>query len=371
METFDRATLFICLVLLSHDAFCDAQSNKVRLVGGSSATEGRVEVFYNREWGTVCDDNFDDKDAAVICSMLGFTKMNAKAKQRAFFGQGTGRIWMDELRCRDADIDLFSCQQSALGSHNCGHSEDAGVVCAISAASNIRLAGGGNPMEGRVEVYYNNQWGTVCDDSWDTRDASVVCFMLGYSRENAIPNLSASFGQGTGQIWMDDVLCEGTERDLFDCKKPPIGRHNCGHSEDAGVTCSLEGSVRLVGGSSPLEGRVEIHSSGSWGTVCDDSWDNTDAAVVCFMLGFLRGGAVARTGGYFQSGVGNILLDEVNCIGTERSILQCLHAGLLSADCGHHEDAGVTCKGVQSAGILRGKHLIIVNGNNPVLANLS
>lgn len=59
--------------------------------------------------------------------------MNAKAKQRAFFGQGTGRIWMDELRCRDADIDLFSCQQSALGSHNCGHSEDAGVVCAISA----------------------------------------------------------------------------------------------------------------------------------------------------------------------------------------------------------------------------------------------
>lgn len=92
----------------------------------------------------------------------------------------------------------------------------------------------------------------------------------------------------------------------------------------------------------------------------------------CIGTSFIfRGGAVARTGGYFQSGVGNILLDEVNCIGTERSILQCLHAGLLSADCGHHEDAGVTCKGVQSAGILRGKHLIIVNGNNPVLANLS
>lgn len=70
-----------------------------------------------------------------------------------------------------------------------------------------------------------------------------------------------------------------------------------------------------------------------------------------------REGAVARKGGYFQSGVGDILLDDVNCIGTENSILQCLHKGLRSADCRHDKDAGVTCKGVQSADILRGKHL--------------
>lgn len=55
--------------------------------------------------------------------------MNATAKGQAFFGQGNGRIWMDELRCTDYDMDLFTCPQSTLGSHNCKHNEDAGVVC--------------------------------------------------------------------------------------------------------------------------------------------------------------------------------------------------------------------------------------------------
>lgn len=55
--------------------------------------------------------------------------MNATAKGQAFFGQGNGRIWMDNLRCTDNDTDLFTCPQNALGSHNCRHNEDAGVLC--------------------------------------------------------------------------------------------------------------------------------------------------------------------------------------------------------------------------------------------------
>ncbi|XP_067154689.1 macrophage receptor MARCO [Apteryx mantelli] len=95
----------------------------------------------------------------------------------------------------------------------------------------IRIAGGGR--RGRVEILYEGIWGTICDDSWDTQDGTVVCRMLGYSR--AVSTFTAS--AGTGQIWLDDVNCEGSEHSIFDCSKPSWGLHNCSHSEDAGVEC--------------------------------------------------------------------------------------------------------------------------------------
>ena len=105
--------------------------------------------------------------------------------------------------------------------------------------SAIRLVGGSSPSEGRVEVYYNGTWGTVCDDSWSRTDASVVCRMLGYSGAASAPG-SAHFGQGTGKIWLDNVGCSGSENSLFDCYHRPWGDHDCSHSEDAGVVCGGE-----------------------------------------------------------------------------------------------------------------------------------
>ncbi|NXC72599.1 MARCO protein, partial [Anhinga anhinga] len=95
----------------------------------------------------------------------------------------------------------------------------------------IRIAGGGR--RGRVEIFYQDSWGTICDDGWSTQDASVVCRMLGYNR--AVSAFTAS--SGTGPIWLDDVNCNGREHSIFDCEKPDWGVNNCSHNEDAGVEC--------------------------------------------------------------------------------------------------------------------------------------
>ena len=108
----------------------------------------------------------------------------------------------------------------------------------------IRLANGSNSHEGRVELFYQGAWGTICDDGWDINDANVVCRMLGYPKAlnvtvgSANQKVAGRFGAGSGDIILDDLSCTGIEDNIGSCKH---GRrykeHNCVHNEDAGVIC--------------------------------------------------------------------------------------------------------------------------------------
>ena len=110
-------------------------------------------------------------------------------------------------------------------------------------------------------------------------------------------------------------------------------------------SCITDGRLRLIGGSSYNEGRVEVNYNGEWGTVCDDGWDNTDAGVVCRQLGFGSSGTAIGSAGFGQ-GSGLIWLDSVTCTGSESTLASCGHLGInVTRDCDHTEDAGVRCSG--------------------------
>jgi len=113
-------------------------------------------------------------------------------------------------------------------------------------AVSVRLVGGPFSQEGRLVVFYNGTWGTVCDDRFTDAAANVVCSMLGYGQGQVIGN---RYGGGSGRIWLDDIQCNGTETSIAYCQHRGWGRHDCDHNEDVSVSCT---TARLTGGPSPV-----------------------------------------------------------------------------------------------------------------------
>ena len=202
-------------------------------INDTRKSTGRVEVFYDGKWGTICDDAWDMNDANVVCRQAGY-KRALQAYRGAAHGQGGGPIWLDDLACSGSEKYLHECRHRGWGKTDCTHKRDASVKCTYGS-SVVRLSGGSHHY-GRVEIYENGRWGTLCDHTWDIYDAHVVCRELGFTGATSALR-RAAYGQGSGPVLRAHVYCQGNEDSLLDCPHCPQSKGHCRHHEDASVVC--------------------------------------------------------------------------------------------------------------------------------------
>jgi len=258
----------------------------------------------------------------------------------------------------------------------------------------VRLVDGTVPHEGNVEVFHLGKWGSVCDDEWDIREATVICRELGWD-DVARPTHNSMYGPARNPFWIDNTYCTGGEKNLTECRFDGWGQNDCHESEAAGVICQTgpglrriieedgesdrqvtssttteaapvlakklqsdmvpririqevmgsDAKVRIQGGRVAEEGRVEIQrTDGSWGLVCGDGWSLFEAMVVCRQLGLGYAQHAVQTD-FFGGNRSELALSGVNCRGGESSLAQCFHDRYGEIDCpGRGENiAAVVC----------------------------
>ena len=315
----------------------------LRLADGSASGSGRVEVFYDGEWGTVCDDGFGIEEATVVCRQLGYSgAVGALYNQDVVAGSGT--IWLDDLACNGSETGLSDCAHAGWGSSNCLHAEDVGVQCADTSTPTLSIADGSAAedagelelvvslipaSDAEVTVEYETADGTATAEADYTAASGTLTFAADTTRRTLTVAL------------IDDAALEEDETftvTLSDASGAALSSHRATGT----ILDDEHAPLRLADVSAPGSGRVEVFHDGEWGTVCDDGFGIEEATVVCRQLGY-PGVVRALSNQAVVAGSGTIWLDELACKGSETGLSDCAHAGWGTSNCVHLEDAGVQC----------------------------
>ncbi|XP_019849178.1 PREDICTED: deleted in malignant brain tumors 1 protein-like isoform X2 [Amphimedon queenslandica] len=360
---------------------------QIRLQGGTYTSFGRLEVYCNGQWGTVCDDSFDATDARAACRQLGYSDYTPYVSGN-FAGPSSQPIWLNNVTCSSTSNCLATCESCpATQYHNCGHNRDVVLGCefddfyifssntlrtcqyaTLPDRGTVRLIRNGvflsTYSSGIVQIYYGSssstasRWGNICyDTSFASTEANVICNQLGYNGVSTYGGAGSttSYGTDAAATILDDVNCASSSYlTLQQCSLSTVIKSSCvSNSEDVYVSCyttriwnnPYPGQIRLQGGNYSSYGRLEVYCNGQWGTVCDDTFGPTDARVACRQLGYSDYDSYFTDNILAGSSSQPIWLDNVFCFSSYNCLANCqMCPSSQSSRCEHSQDVIIRCR---------------------------
>ncbi|XP_033749618.1 deleted in malignant brain tumors 1 protein-like isoform X1 [Pecten maximus] len=326
---YDTYASVICLNQTDYDNTSIRNGDikiKIAKTENGAVHRGQIAVHQYGKEGRIMASLWDDKEARVFCRSAGFKYGFAHPYAKSRF-ETVSPFFLSSFNCTGNEKSLLDCPYKSRHSMSNGTKEHmAAVVCYNDSGIKYRITGP-KPGQGRVEMAFNGLWGTVCDASWDNREAAVFCRAMNFSDGYAVGN--AYYGMGEGPIWISHLRCDGTEENLHTCPHQGFSEDvvtstsdwkTCSsHKDDASVFCVDK--IRLNLGANATMGAVQIYRDKKWLHICDDTFDNDDAQVVCRTLGYRDG--VSVPGSSFGNVSDPIGISNVNCGGREGSFFDC------------------------------------------------
>ncbi|KAL4005205.1 hypothetical protein ACER0C_004918 [Sarotherodon galilaeus] len=298
--------------------------DSVRLLNGSSLCSGRLEVKSNQSWSSVCEADFDQQDAEVVCRELGCGPPSVL--QGALYGEVEAPVWSKEFQCGGHESALLDCRSSGSARNSCSPGKAVGLTC----SEPVRLVGGASHCEGTLELKYLGEWRPVYDSLWSFEKATALCYYLDCGSAVSVTQRKESTWKSKWSI-------------SSDCVQPGILLRECAASHYnqfiLNITCS--DSVRLLDGSSPCSGRLEVKSNQSWSSVCEADFDQQDAEVVCREFGC--GPPLVLQGALYGEVEAPVWSKEFQCGGHESALLDCRSSGSARNSCSPGKAVGLTC----------------------------
>ncbi|CAL1541079.1 unnamed protein product [Lymnaea stagnalis] len=278
--------------------------------------------------GVICPINFQDSDASNICRSKGWTSGKILGSAQ-FTGAEKELLWFGKPTCTSLDTGVYQCVLQKNVSRECfGKTYSAGVLCMNNTDSfGFRLMDVNRQamFAGRVEIKYNNVWGTVCSRDGDWLNARTLCKELGFIDGTILPRQPKRYGNATGPIYLKNVSCDHSDQLFLGCPNSGwLEVAGCTHADDMEIACYTK--ERFYPYPESHFGAVSVYMNGEYKLICSENFTDVDASVFCRAIGY-SGGISACCSAYPVPFL-EIGVSELHCIGSEKSLLDCAHSSL-------------------------------------------